>query len=135
MWKKQKSHDKASGPKFGQIIPPNSKDINGSGKHDSFPTMSKGNGLKEAVGWEEQCSEQQEIRVSAITPNFTTCEQIKGAMNWAMAKSLGVTCHIQEGKIIVSVEWLNKWQGSTQFILGMNFSYHCAILLRSSTLD
>ncbi|KAL5195215.1 hypothetical protein HKD37_20G057128 [Glycine soja] len=103
MWKKQKSHDKASGPKFGQIIPPNSKDINGSGKHDSFPTMSKGNGLKEAVGWEEQCSEQQEIRVSAITPNFTTCEQIKGAMNWAMAKSLGVTCHIQEGKIIYPV--------------------------------
>ena len=73
----------------------NKQDNNASGKRDSSPTMSRGSGLKEVVGWEEQCSEHQEIGVLAITPNSTTCEQIKEAvMNWAMSMSLGVTCHI-----------------------------------------
>ncbi|KAH1246230.1 Serine/threonine-protein kinase ATM [Glycine max] len=36
---------------------------------------------------------------------------------------------------MVSIEWLNKWQGSTQFILERNFSDHCPIMLRSSIVD
>ena len=38
-------------------------------------------------------------------------------------------------RILVSDEWLIKWQGSTQFVLERNFSDHCPILLRSTSVD
>ena len=38
-------------------------------------------------------------------------------------------------RILVSDEWLIKCQGSTQFVLERNFSDHCPILLRSTSVD
>ncbi|KAL5166056.1 hypothetical protein HKD37_18G051090 [Glycine soja] len=35
----------------------------------------------------------------------------------------------------LSDEWLSLWPDSTQFVLDRDFSYHCPILLRSTTVD
>ena len=37
-------------------------------------------------------------------------------------------------RVLLSDEWLSQWPDSTQFVLDRDFSDHCPILLRSTTV-
>lgn len=125
--KKEIGSNGTAGLKSEQKRQPNNNERqqlnSGPNSHEASPTMLKGSGVKEIVGWEDKHNENDVTVASKLASSPRTCELLKEAtINWDMAKNLGVNCSNQEGTMVCKLVSMDERDKGEAHRMGNNES-------------